>query len=200
VTRRRLLLPGGSEGNKRLTGATAAVLLFLLAAEGVTIPFIAPLLPVHVFLGLMLVPPLLVKLAATGYRFLRYYSGHPSYRSEGPPRTGLRLLAPVVVVSSTVLFASGLGLLFRGPPGGALLGLHKASFVVWLFSTGAHVLAHLRSLPRLVAADWTSDRALPGSRQRRLLVAATLIAGLALALALLPSEGTWLHWLDGEER
>ena len=37
VAARRRVRTGGSEGNRRLTGATAAILLVLLAAEGVTL-------------------------------------------------------------------------------------------------------------------------------------------------------------------
>jgi len=46
---------GGVAGNARLTGAVAAALLVLLAAEGATIPFIGQLLGPHIFIGLLLV-------------------------------------------------------------------------------------------------------------------------------------------------
>ena len=39
-----------------------ALLLFLLAAEGVTVPFVRPLLSPHVFIGAMLIPPVALKL------------------------------------------------------------------------------------------------------------------------------------------
>ena len=55
----------GAEGNERLTGATAVVLLGLLAVEGVTILFLRRLLPVHVFLGMLLIPPVALKLLGT---------------------------------------------------------------------------------------------------------------------------------------
>ncbi len=44
TARRTRRATGGPEGNERLTAATAAVLFLLLAAEGVTILFIRPLL------------------------------------------------------------------------------------------------------------------------------------------------------------
>ena len=62
---------GGSEGNARLTGMTGAVLILLLAAEGATILRIRGLISVHIFFGMLLIPPVLLKLASTGYRFVR---------------------------------------------------------------------------------------------------------------------------------
>jgi hypothetical protein len=60
------LLRGGTEGNARLTASTGVVLLVLLAVEGVTILAIRPLLSLHVFIGLMLIPPVVLKRATTG--------------------------------------------------------------------------------------------------------------------------------------
>ena len=57
---RSRLLRGGADGNARLTALTALVLLLLLAAEGATIPFIGSLLTPHIFLGVLLIPPVLV--------------------------------------------------------------------------------------------------------------------------------------------
>lgn len=71
---------GGPAGNERLTGATAAALLVLLGAEGVTIAFLGPLLREHIFIGMLLITPVALKLASVGYRFVRYYAG-----SAGPP-------------------------------------------------------------------------------------------------------------------
>ena len=45
----------------------------------------------------MLIAPVLLKLASTGYRLLRYYGRSRAYREKGPPRLPLRLLAPVLV-------------------------------------------------------------------------------------------------------
>ena len=46
----------GVEGNARLTASVAVVLFVLLAAEGVTILRIRPLLTPHVFIGMLLAP------------------------------------------------------------------------------------------------------------------------------------------------
>jgi len=63
---------GGVEGNERLTASAGALLLLLLVAEGVTILFIGPLLSAHVFIGMLLIPPVALKLGVTGWRFARY--------------------------------------------------------------------------------------------------------------------------------
>jgi hypothetical protein len=196
---RPALRTGGSEGNRRLTGATAAVLLVLLAAEGLTLLAIRPLVSAHVFLGMMLLPPVALKLGTTGYRFARYYTGHREYRADGPPHPLLRLLGPVVVLSTATLFATGVALAVLGPGGGAILGLHKASFVVWFGATAAHVLAHLVRVPRLASADWRAHGAVPGSSLRRWLVAGSLVAGLVLAVATVHLAGPWHHFVGFDE-
>src|SRR6185312_15726038 len=131
--RRARLFRGGTEGNARLTGTTGLVLLVLLAVEGVTILAIRPLLSLHVFIGLMLIPPVLLKLGSTGYRFLRYYKRDLEYLRKGPPILLMRMLvAPGLVAATFVVFATGVALLAVGPGGQVVLGLHKASFVVWI--------------------------------------------------------------------
>jgi hypothetical protein len=112
----------------------------------------------------------------------------------------LRLLAPLVVASTVAVFATGVALLVAGPGRGFVLGLHKASFVVWLAATGIHVLAYLGRLPRLAVADWRPGRAaaVPGSYWRRTLVAGTLAAGVIFALTTLQYAHSWLHWVAAD--
>ena len=110
---------GGPEGNARLTGMTAAMLLVLLAIEGVTILFLRPLLSVHIFVGMLLIPPVALKLGSTGWRFMRYYAGDRAYRASGPPQLLMRMLAPLVVVATAGLFVTGVALIVLGPPRGA---------------------------------------------------------------------------------
>ena len=83
----------GVAGNARLTAANAAVLLVLLAAEGVTILRVHRLLSPHVFIGVVLIPPVLLKVASTTWRFARYYSGAPAYRRRGRHRCCCACLA-----------------------------------------------------------------------------------------------------------
>ena len=190
---------GGVDGNERLTAATGVVLVVLLAALGITILSIGPLIWWHVLLGMLLIPPVLLKLGSTGWRFARYYSGEPQYVHRGPPLLPLRLMAPLVVAATLAVFATGVALLVAGPGGGVLVGLHKASFVVWLAVTAVHVLAHLRTVPGLVAADWRGravppETRVPGTFWRRLLLAGTIVAGAVLAIATVRYAQPWVHW------
>jgi hypothetical protein len=75
----QIAVDDGVAANARLTAAVAVALLVLLAAEGATIPFIGSLLGPHIFIGMLLIPPVLAKLSSTGYRFARYYSHAPAH-------------------------------------------------------------------------------------------------------------------------
>jgi hypothetical protein len=184
---------GGTEGNEMLTSATAIVLVALLLAEGVTILNMRGLRGAHMFIGMALIPPVLLKLASTGYRFVRYYTGARIYREKGPPLLGLRMLAPVLVATTVTVFVTGVLLLAAGHKSGVLLEVHKASFIVWGVVFGVHFLAHLPRVVRSLAADWGAAHreAVPGAGLRGALVAASVGGGAALALALLPTINAW---------
>ena len=178
----------GVAGNARLTGGAAAMLLVLLAIEGATIPLIGSLLGPHIFIGMLLIPPVLLKLGSTGYRFARYYTGDPAYVRKGPPTLPMRLLAPGVVLTTLALFGTGVALLIAGRDSGLPLTLlHKASFIVWFALMAVHVLGHLLHVPQLALPDWRRsggrEAALAGSGLRLALLATSMLAGLALALA-----------------
>jgi hypothetical protein len=194
VRRLRDLFVGGSDGNARLTAATAVVLAVLLAVEGLTlVGGVGRFLTPHLFIGLLLIPPIALKLASTGWRMLAYYRRAEDYVRKGPPHVLLRaLVAPVLVLSTVVLFASGIAAAATGR-GGILLGLHKASFVVWGAAFGLHFLVHVPKLPRLVAVDWWRPDRLGGRRLRQALLTGALAAGLAVAVVALPPVD---HWQD----
>jgi hypothetical protein len=186
----------GTEGNARLTAITGMVLFALLAVEGVTILSVVPMLSVHVFVGLLLIPPVALKLGSTGWRFMRYYTGNAEYRRKGPPPTPLRLMAPVIVITSIGVLASGVALLLAGPSSkSTLMPIHKVSFIVWLAFTSVHVLWHIWSIPGHVRADLPGARPLaagaPGRAVRWLLVGSALGCGVALGVALLPHTHAW---------
>lgn len=185
----------GVEGNARLTGSLAVVLLVLLAAEGVTILQVRALLTPHVFIGMLLVPPVLLKMGSTGWRFVRYYVGAPAYRRKGPPPALLRLLGPIVVALTVAVFATGIALLFV-PRGwrSQLLLLHKASFVVWLVVMAVHVLGHLVDTARLAPRDWVrrTRGQVKGAGLRQWAVASSMAVGLVLAVLVVPRVGPWL--------
>jgi hypothetical protein len=192
VARLRSLFVGGSDGNARLTAAAAVVLTVLLLAEGLTLLLgVRQLLVPHILIGLLLIPPILLKLASTGWRMAAYYRRAEEYVRRGPPDALLRfLVGPLLVASTVVLFASGIAAAWSGRRG-LLLGLHKASFVVWGVAFGIHFLAHVLKLPRLVAFDWWRPDALGGRRLRQYLLAGALVAGLVVALAAFPLAHHW---------
>lgn len=186
----------GPVGNSRLTALTAIPLLVLLAIEGLTLLSLRSFLEWHVFVGMLLVPLVVLKIASTGYRFLRYYSGRRDYVDAGAPPILLRLLGPVVLASTTVLFASGLALAALGPGQSFVLLLHKASFAVWVGALGIHVLAHIVRIPSLTAPDLRGERKITGSRLRLGLVATAVVAGAILAVMTLPLALHWAHWMQ----
>lgn len=196
----RNLLAGGTTGNELLTSIDGGLLIVLLAVIGVTIVQIGSLLWVHLFVGLVLLGPIALKLASTGYRFARYYTGDTRYRSKGAPWTPLRLMAPVVVVSTAVVMASGVWLLLAGPSSrGRLLTVHKVSFFVWGAFTAVHVLAHLPELRRALNAEYggsaRSRHALApaGRAGRTLSLTSALVLGTVVAILLIPEFAPWLH-------
>jgi hypothetical protein len=180
---------GGTEGNETLTIAAAVVLVGLLAAEGITIVDLRGLLTAHMFLGLVLIPPSLLKLGSTGYRMGSYYSGSRAYRAKGPPQLVLRLLAPVLVASTIAVLTSGALLLAAGHRSDAVLQVHQLSFIVFGVVLVVHVVAYAPRVVRSLRTDWRAARrdAVPGAGARATLVAAALGGGAALALALLPA-------------
>jgi len=185
----------GVEGNVRLTAANAAVLLVVLAAEGFTLLGVRQMLTPHVFIGMVLIPPVLLKVGSTCWRFARYYGGAPAYRRKGPPPVLLRLLGPVVVVLTVVLLASGVALLFvRGSDLSLLLKVHKASFIVWFGAMTIHVLGHLPDVVRIAPRDWArrARRDVGGAGIRQWLIAASLAIGVLAGVLVLSRIGPWL--------
>jgi hypothetical protein len=185
----------GPERNARLTALTGAALLVLLAVEGVTLLSLRTLLSWHIFVGVLVVPVVALKLGSTGYRFFRYYTRRPDYVQAGPPTLLLRLLGPVVVLTTVALLATGIALIVVGPGRGIVLNLHKASFIVWLAALGAHVLGHLARLQDALRGDLRSRDPLGGSRWRLLLVATAVAIGAIAAVASYPQAAAWLHWV-----
>jgi hypothetical protein len=174
--------------NERLTGSFGVVLFALFAAEGLTILLqVRSTLPTHVFIGMLLVPPVLAKTGTTGYRFTRYYLGDPDFVDRGPPMWILRLAGPFVVLTSVAVLATGIADAVLHPRP-AWVGLsHKASFVLWFGFMTIHVLGHIRETPTLAAADWRRGPAVAGRARRTTIVTATLLAGVGL--------GIWsTHW------
>lgn len=196
----RSWLAGGTDGNERLTVVCGLLLIGLLAVLGVTIIRIGQLLWLHLFLGLVLLGPIALKLASTGYRFVRYYTSDAAYRRKGPPAPALRALAPLVVLFTLVVFATGVALLLLGQSSrDPLVLVHKVSFFAWLAVTAIHVLGHLPEILRVLGRARSTRRELitesevPGGRARGGALSAALVVGLVLAVALLGRFSAWTH-------
>jgi hypothetical protein len=187
----------GVAANARLTGLTGVLLLVLLALMGITVLSVRRLLPEHFLLGFLLIPPVALKLASTGYRFGRYYAGDSQYRRAGPPELLMRLIAPIVVISTVAIFATGIELWLFGLRFGSIwVEAHKLSFGVWLPATAVHVLGHLNRTGQVVTEEVLASHS-RSTITRRSLVAASLVAGVVLAAASLTYATPFIFFRDG---
>src|SRR2546423_3414414 len=145
----------GVEANACLTAMTGIVLLLLFIAEIATVLTGArSVLTLHVTLGLLLVPPVLLKIASTTWRMIAYYRGNAAYREKGPPTLALRVLGPFLVVLTMLVFLSGIGLIVGlRPLHGSFLIVHKASFYLWLLALVIHVAAHSKNVVHLAGKN-----------------------------------------------
>ena len=147
----------------------------------------------HVFVGLALIPPVLLKLAATGWRFARYYSRKEAYVEHGAPQIAMRLLAPLFVAATVVLFASGVAMgILHGQALAFARQLHGPASVVWLVLFAIHALVYLKralvsSRQEIIAA---AGRSVQGRRVRGYLIAAAVISDSSSAPRLSPSSTT----------
>lgn len=195
--RRRARPRSNPDGNERLTAAVGALLLVPIIAELVSVLLgVHSFMSLHVFVGLVLIPPVLLKLASTGWRFARYYLRNEPYVVHGPPILVMRVLAPLLVAATVVLFGSGVAMGFlHGHALELARRLHGPASVVWLVLVGLHVLAYLKRSLVAGTADLfarTRSRVL-GARSRAVLVAAAVLAGLGVAVATVPLQHHWVN-------
>ncbi|MGH3508712.1 MAG: hypothetical protein ACRDPI_00600 [Nocardioidaceae bacterium] len=199
---------GGPAGNALLTAWTALALLALSVAELMTLFDAHGLITWHVAIGALLVPPALMKTASTGWRMVRYYLGNRPYQEAGPPPMLLRLLGPLVVVSTLALLGSGVLLVLLGESsahqnlvsvigvGVSWITLHQASFAVWVVAVGLHLIGRIIPALRITTGVGISGR-VPGTWTRLLLLVAMAAAAIALAVVLVRGEGSWVfHGFD----
>jgi hypothetical protein len=193
---------GGPAGNAVLTAWTGLVLLVLSVAELLTLVDVRGFLSWHVAIGALLIPPALMKTATTGWRILRYYVGNAPYREAGPPPMALRLLGPLVVLSTLALLTSGVMLVLLGNQSGrqnqfsmagfgiSWLTVHQGFFVVWCGATGLHLLGRIVPAVRVTVG---SARGVPGGATRTALICASAVLAVLLALVLVRADGSWGH-------
>ena len=195
---------GGPAGNARLTAWLGLLLLPLFIAECVTLLDLHGLISVHIVVGTLLVPLVLLKTASTAWRIARYYLGSDVYRQAGPPPLLLRVLGPLVVLTALAVLGSGLALIALGDstftPLGAVggfqlnaLDIHKASFVAWLAVTALHALARTVPAVQLVGGSKAHRLTVPGGANRAGLVLLGVIVAIGVALVVLHLSGYWTH-------
>ena len=184
-------------GNARLTAMVGVLLLGPVAVElGTILLGVHTFMSLHVFVGLALIPPVLLKLASTGWRFARYYTRKEAYVEHGAPQIEMRLLAPLFVVATVVLFASGVAMgILHGQALVVARRLHGPASVVWLVLFAIHALVYLKraligSRQEIIAA---AGRSVQGRRVRGYLIAATVVSGLITGAATIPAQHHWVN-------
>jgi hypothetical protein len=194
-THRRDAGSAGVEGNAKLTAMTGAILLVGFAVEGFTILEIHRLLVLHFLVGFLLIGPVLLKIGSTGYRFVRYYTGSVAYVRKGPPAPALRVLGPLVILTSVAVLGTGVILAIVGPGSGAWLFLHKASFILWFAVMTVHVLNYAPRLPRMLMARTSRDARreplLFAGSARWLALAAAIAVGVGVAALATHLSAQW---------
>lgn len=189
--------PVNPEGNERLTAAVGLLVLIPVAVEVATILLgVHTFMSVHVFVGLALIPPVLLKLASTGWRFARYYTRSRDYVALGPPRAVMRVLAPLFVLATIALFGSGVAMgLLHGHALALARSVHGPSSVIWLGLLGLHIVVYLGRAWRRAAGDvlpHTRDRA-RGVAARTAAIGAVAVCGLILGGATVPAQHRWVN-------
>lgn len=182
--------PSGVEGNEKLTAMTGAILLVGFAVEGFTILEVRRLLVVHLIVGALLIGPVALKIGSTLYRFARYYTRAEPYVRKGPPALLLRVLGPLVVLTSVAVLATGIMLAIVGPGQGPWMFLHKATFILWFGVMTIHVLNYAPRLPRLLAAR-PGGGAVPGGAARWAGLGVSLAIGIGVAAVTMQLSAKW---------
>jgi hypothetical protein len=194
---------GGPAGNARLTAWTGLLLLVFFLAETATLVSVGSLITVHILIGAFLVPLVVLKTGTTGWRIARYYVGSADYRQAGPPPLLLRLLGPIVVLTSLAIVGSGLALIALGRSAFtpivtvagfsvSALTIHQASFIAWAAATVIHLLA--RTVPAIkLARGEPHTGPVPGAGLRAFALVGTVVIGVAVALLVVHLSGDWTH-------
>lgn len=187
--------------NERMTALAGAILFVLIMVELVVTANLHGLITQHVFVGVLLSGPLVVKMFSTGSRFVRYYAKSPAFVRSGPPNPLLRLMAPFLVLLTLLVFISGFALAFVGPMHmGLFLKIHAASVALWIPMLAVHIYAHVRKVPSLIASEWAKQptQRVSGRGGRFGINISALIIGAIAAVVMLPYSAPWSHWRIGQ--
>jgi hypothetical protein len=184
-------------GNERLTAVVGLLVLVPVLVEVVSVLLgVHTFMSLHVFVGLALIPAVLLKMGSTGWRMARYYTRSRPYVALGPPQIAMRLLAPLFVAATLILFGSGVAMGFlHGHALQIVRSLHGPTSVTWLILFGLHVLVYLRR-----ALTSTAEEALPAERNpvrgkaaRTYALVAVVAGGLVLGAATVPAQHRWVN-------
>jgi hypothetical protein len=161
---------------------------------------------------MLLLGPVTLKAGSVLYRFVRYYGGSEPYRRKGPPAPLPRVIGPLIMLLTACVFGSGIMLAVTGPSyygPSDWLQIHQLSFIAWLCVMTVHVLTYAWRLPGLLAAEargvsLAEGAAIAAGRQARrarevlggrgtrlVLLIASLLAGLIIALLTVHLAGRW---------
>lgn len=180
----------------RLLALLGSVLFIGLAIEGVTVVFIGQMISIHVVLGMILLPIMAYKIIIATYRFAMYYLGAPDFKHAGPPELLLRVIGPLLVITTVVLMASGIILVYARPdtPTAAFwLNIHRDDFVAWFALMVFHVLAYVRRAVGTSGYDlrYTRYHSLIGRQGRLISIILAIVIGVLLAWAVFPAVAHW---------
>jgi hypothetical protein len=179
-----------------LIGMSGSVILPLILVEVATVALgVKNVITLHVAVGLVLIGPIMVKLASVTHRMLSYYRGVSEYLRRGKPTDGLRLLGGALAVATILLVVSGLELIV-GPSRlqAPARSVHVATAYLTVALIIVHVAIHLPKALRLASADARPHAPIvPGARSRWLALTASLALGGLLALLLAGRGASYLH-------
>lgn len=184
----------------RLTSLLGMLLFFLLALEGVSVPLVGELLTWHVVVGVILIPVMTAKIVVTSYRFALYYTKSLDFKKAGPPWMPLRVIGPLIVLSTVGLMVSGVVLMVIGPNSPSVnlwIFTHRATFIAWSVFMSAHVASYVR---RAATVSWKDLKTLSvgdslkssDSWYRFIIVIVTLAIGIGLATKFGQLTAPWL--------
>jgi len=194
---------GGVAGNSQLTAALGVVLLVALFIEGITLVIgVDETLVLHIFIGFLVIPPVVTKIGSTAYRMSRYYLGDDRYRRKGPPHPVLRVIGPLVILSTVALLVTGVAMIVvGGTHSRSWRDWHQTVFIVWVALMSLHVLGHLLETWRLSRDEWAPQRPqVAGTAARRSIVLLSVVVGLGLGALSIGWTDTWRTAWDAQRQ
>jgi len=152
--------------NSRLTAILDLTLLILFALQVVTVlAGVRSVLTWHVVLGLILLPPVGLKLTSVTWRMVSYHRGRDGFRRHHPTAAGAAGSGPVPRQAHRDP-AGQWHYPARRVPGWAqspALLVHQVSFYAWLAAAVVHIVPHSLQAVHLARRDWA--RRVGGARR-----------------------------------